>query len=44
MKLSELIKQCIIRELVKFLEVTENETQYNKMDETQKTHLKQHSS
>lgn len=44
MKLSELIKQCIIRELVKFLEVTENETQYNKMDETQQTYLKQHSS
>lgn len=44
MKLSELIKQSIIRELVKFQEVSENETEYSKMDETQQTYLKQHPS
>lgn len=44
LKLSELIKQSIIRELVKVLEVSENETQYNKMDETQQTYLKYHPS
>lgn len=44
LKLSELIKQSIIRELVKVLEVSENETQYNKIDETQQTYLKQHPS
>lgn len=44
MKLSELIKESLLRELVKFLEVSENETQYNKMDETQRTYLKDHPS
>lgn len=44
LKLSELIKQSIIRELVKVLEVSENETQYNKIDETQQTYLKHHPS
>lgn len=44
MKLSKLIKECILRELVKFLEVSENEPQYNKMNETQQIYLKDHPS
>ena len=44
MKLLELIKESILRELVKSIGVSKNESQYNKMDETQRTYLKDHPS